>query len=66
MDIFGPFFTKEGRKELKRYDAIFICLASRAIHLEVVNSMDKGYWRMKWNDSLTKGAMHTENVSARY
>ena len=40
MDMFGPFVTKEGRKELKRYGAIFTCFASRGIHLEVVNSMD--------------------------
>ena len=40
MNMFGPFITKEGRKELNRYGAIFKCLASRAIHLEVVNSMD--------------------------
>ena len=40
MDMFGPFVTKEGRKELKRCGPIFTCLASRAIHLEVVNSMD--------------------------
>ena len=40
MDMFGPFVTKEGRELLKRYGAIFTCLASQAIHLEVVNLMD--------------------------
>ena len=40
MDMFGPFVTKEGRDLLKRYGAIFTCLAGQAIHLEVVNSMD--------------------------
>ena len=40
MDMLGHFVTNEGRKELKRYDAIFTCPASRTIHLEVVNSMD--------------------------
>ena len=39
MDMFGSFVTKEGRKELKYYGAIFTCLASWAIYLEVVNSM---------------------------
>ena len=34
MDMFRPFVTKEGRKKLKHYGA------SRARHLEVVNSMD--------------------------
>ena len=39
MDVFGPFYIKEGRKELKRWGLIFTCLASRAIHLESLNAM---------------------------
>ena len=30
MDMFRPFVTKEGRKELKCFAAIFTCLASQA------------------------------------
>ena len=41
IDMFGPFVTKEGRNKLKRNGAIFTCLASRVIHLEVVNLMDR-------------------------
>ena len=40
VDFFGPFFIKEGRKELKRYGVIFTCLASQAIHVEVANSLN--------------------------
>ena len=39
MDVFGPFYIKEGRKELKRWGLIFTCLASRAIHLESLDPM---------------------------
>ena len=40
LDMFGPFIIKEGRKNLKRYGIIFTCLASRAVHIETVNSME--------------------------
>ena len=38
VDYFGPYVTKEGRKERKRYGALFTCLVSRAVHIEVANS----------------------------
>lgn len=34
MDCFGPFITKQGRKENKGYGLLFTCLSSRAIHIE--------------------------------
>ena len=40
VDCFGPFTIKEGRKSLKRYGVLFTCLASRAIHIEIANSLD--------------------------
>ena len=40
VDLFGPFVTKEGRKKLKHYGGLFICLSSRAIHIETVASLN--------------------------
>ena len=40
VDLFGPFVTKEGRKELTRYGALFPCLSSRAINIETVASLN--------------------------
>ena len=40
VDFFGPFYIKEGRKELKRYGVLFTCMTSRAVHLETANSMN--------------------------
>lgn len=39
MDCFGPFVTRRGRKECKRYGLIFTCLSSRAVHLEMLEDM---------------------------
>lgn len=40
VDCFGPFMVKRGRSLEKRYGCIFSCNASRAVHLEVLASMD--------------------------
>ncbi len=40
VDYFGPFATKHGRKTEKKYGVIFSCLATRAVHLEIANSLN--------------------------
>ena len=37
---FGPFVIREGRKDLKRYGVLFTCMASRAVHVEVVATLE--------------------------
>ena len=46
MDMFGPFITNEGRKKVKSYGVIFTILSIWAMHLEVVNLIDKDFFVM--------------------
>ncbi|XP_069989478.1 uncharacterized protein [Penaeus vannamei] len=39
-DCFGPFLVRKGRSNLKRYGIVFTCLTSRAVHIEVMDSME--------------------------
>ncbi|XP_062897498.1 uncharacterized protein LOC134342823 [Mobula hypostoma] len=45
VDVFGPWtisarYTRGGHAESKRWAVLFTCLSSRAIHLEIIESMD--------------------------
>ncbi|XP_071476662.1 uncharacterized protein [Diadema antillarum] len=40
VDCFGPFYVKQGRNQLKRYGCVFTCLAVRAVHIEVLHSLE--------------------------
>jgi hypothetical protein len=42
VDFFGPLMVKHGRGSAKRYGCIFVCMASRAIHLELAQSLETG------------------------
>ena len=40
IDCFGPFMVKRGRSQEKRYGCIFTCLVTRAVHIEVLHSLE--------------------------
>ena len=46
MDYFGPWYVKKGRKEVKRYGALFTRTASRAVHIEVAHSFIQALRRL--------------------
>ena len=40
VDYFGPFEVKHMRKAMKRWCCLFTCLTTRAVHIEVVSSLE--------------------------
>jgi len=40
IDMFGPFYVKLNRSEVKRYVCIYTCMSTRAVHLEKTSAMD--------------------------
>ena len=40
VDCFGPYMVKQGRSVVKRYGCIFTCLVMRAIHIEILHSLN--------------------------
>ena len=39
VDFFGNFYVKRGRANVKKYGVVFTCLAVRAIHIELADSL---------------------------
>ena len=39
VDYFGPLIFKKNCREVKRYGVLYTCLCSRAVHIEVANSL---------------------------
>lgn len=40
VDLCGTFYVKVGRANAKRYVCVFTCFTTRAIHMEVLNSLE--------------------------
>ena len=54
VDLSGPFYFKERCSEIKWYRVSFACLASRAIHIEVVNDMDTNLFTQSFRRFMTQ------------
>ena len=59
VDVFGPWVvhmrkTRGGTGNFKRWGIVFTCLASRAIHIELIESMDASAFIYLFLD----GSMH--------
>ena len=40
VDMFGPFVIKQQRNEIKCYGAMFMCMASQAVHIGITHSLN--------------------------
>jgi hypothetical protein len=40
VDCFGPILVKRGRSTVKRYGALYTCMTTRAVHIEIIHSLD--------------------------
>jgi hypothetical protein len=40
LDLFGPFYVVQRRSTVKRYGCIYTCMATRAVHIEVLPSLE--------------------------
>ena len=54
VDFFGPFLVKLGRKLVKRYGCIFTCLACRAVHIEVSQTLVTDSFILAWRRFISR------------
>ena len=67
VDLFGIFYAKVGRSEVKRYGCLYTCFSTIVIHIEVLNNLEtdtfsngfvrfvsrRGYPQKVWSDNGT-------------
>ncbi len=68
VDYFGPITVSKFRRAQKRWCCLFTCLASRAIHIEVVHSLTtdsfiKAYLRFSYLVGFSLKTLYSDNAS---
>ncbi|XP_072937318.1 uncharacterized protein [Epargyreus clarus] len=80
IDYFGPMVVKVGRRREKRWGALFTCLTTRAVHLEIVPSLStnsaimamrrmaarRGWPRTMYSDNATNFRGADKELRAAY
>lgn len=60
VKCFGPFFVHQGRNTAKRHGVLFTCLTVRAIHIEMVESLDADLFLHSMHRFITRRGMPEE------
>ncbi|KAJ8017149.1 hypothetical protein DPEC_G00014760 [Dallia pectoralis] len=63
MDCFGPFMVKVGRRTEKRWGIIFKCLMTRAVHLDLLTSIDADSFLMALRRFIARRGTPAELLS---
>lgn len=79
-DYFGPLWVTIGRRREKRWVALFTCLTTRAVHLELVHTLStdsalmalrrlaarRGWPQQMWSDNATNFRAASSELRAAY
>ncbi|KAK7938472.1 hypothetical protein WMY93_001798 [Mugilogobius chulae] len=63
MDCFGPFTVKVGRRLEKRWGIVFKCLTTRAVHLDILSSLDHDSFLMALRRFIARRGKPAELLS---
>lgn len=63
MDCFGPFTVKVGRRNEKRWGILFKCLTTRAVHIDLLHSLDTDSFLMALRRFISRRGKPSELLS---
>ena len=63
VDYFGPLYAKQGRATVKRYGCLFTCLKTRAVHIEIAQSLSTDSFMMAVNRFVNRRGSPNEIFS---